>query len=112
MTKWVRVRLANSLTFFIALPLGRLTNRRVRIGGKPAGGTMVPNHGLALRYPPFTPNGRCARYFCRCGEVAEWLKAPVSKTGIPLWGIAGSNPALSAILHRESPRPSAILYLI
>ena len=49
MTKWVRVRLANSLTFFIALPLGRLTNRRVRIGGKPAGGTMVPNHGLALR---------------------------------------------------------------
>ena len=33
----------------------------------------------------------------RNGEVAEWLKAPVSKTGIPLWGIAGSNPALSAI---------------
>ena len=32
-----------------------------------------------------------------CGEVAEWLKAPVSKTGIPFWGIAGSNPALSAI---------------
>ena len=31
------------------------------------------------------------------GEVAEWLKAPVSKTGIPFWGIAGSNPALSAI---------------
>ena len=24
------------------------------------------------------------------------MKAPVSKTGIPLWGIAGSNPALSA----------------
>ena len=30
------------------------------------------------------------------GEVAEWLKAPVSKTGIPDSGIAGSNPALSA----------------
>ena len=34
---------------------------------------------------------------CSCGEVAEWLKAPVSKTGMRLWRIAGSNPALSAI---------------
>jgi hypothetical protein len=32
------------------------------------------------------------------GEVAEWLKATVSKTVIPgKTGIAGSNPALSAI---------------
>jgi hypothetical protein len=30
------------------------------------------------------------------GEVAEWLKAPVSKTGIPVSGIGGSNPPLSA----------------
>ncbi len=29
------------------------------------------------------------------GEVAEWSKAPVSKTGIPQ-GIEGSNPSLSA----------------
>ena len=36
------------------------------------------------------------------GEVAEWLKAPVSKTGIPDSGIAGSNPALSA--RRCDPR--------
>ena len=71
---------------------------------------MVSDHGLALRYPPATPNGRRARYFCRCGEVAEWLKAPVSKTGIPLWGIAGSNPALSAILHRKCLLPMAGFY--
>ena len=30
------------------------------------------------------------------GEMAEWLKAPVSKTGICIPHIAGSNPALSA----------------
>ena len=29
------------------------------------------------------------------------MKAPVSKTGIPLWGIAGSNPALSAICSKS-----------
>ena len=29
------------------------------------------------------------------GEMAEWSKAPVSKTGI-LKGIEGSNPSLSA----------------
>ncbi len=28
------------------------------------------------------------------GEVAEWSKAPVSKTGMPQ-GIEGSNPSLS-----------------
>ena len=31
------------------------------------------------------------------GEVAEWLKAPVSKTGMSFCGIGGSNPPLSAI---------------
>jgi hypothetical protein len=30
------------------------------------------------------------------GEVAEWLKAPVSKTGMGSWSIEGSNPSLSA----------------
>lgn len=30
------------------------------------------------------------------GEVAEWLKAPVSKTGMGLVSIASSNLALSA----------------
>ena len=29
------------------------------------------------------------------GEVSEWLIEPVSKTGVPLAGTAGSNPALS-----------------
>jgi hypothetical protein len=31
------------------------------------------------------------------GEVSEWLIEPVSKTGVPFWGTAGSNPALSVI---------------
>ena len=31
----------------------------------------------------------------RYGEVSEWLIEPVSKTGVPLAGTAGSNPALS-----------------
>jgi hypothetical protein len=31
-----------------------------------------------------------------CGGVAEWFKALVSKTRVPLSGIAGSNPAASA----------------
>ncbi len=29
------------------------------------------------------------------GEVSEWLIEPVSKTGVPFAGTAGSNPALS-----------------
>ncbi len=29
------------------------------------------------------------------GEVSEWLMEPVSKTGVPFTGTAGSNPALS-----------------
>ncbi|GAJ10221.1 unnamed protein product [marine sediment metagenome] len=32
--------------------------------------------------------------------VTEWLIEPVSKTGVPLAGTAGSNPALSAFLVR------------
>ncbi len=27
--------------------------------------------------------------------MSEWLKEPVSKTGVPFMGAAGSNPALS-----------------
>ena len=39
------------------------------------------------------------------GEVAERLKATVSKTVIPdETGIAGSNPALSAISNNIGPR--------
>ena len=50
------------------------------------------------------PAGAASAGAARYGEVAEWLKAPVSKTGIPLWGIAGSNPALSAIqMNSVSP---------
>ena len=39
----------------------------------------------------------------RCyGEVSEWLIEPVSKTGVPFTGTAGSNPALSVIFDREA----------
>ena len=31
----------------------------------------------------------------RSGEVSEWPIEPVSKTGVPFVGTAGSNPALS-----------------
>jgi hypothetical protein len=36
------------------------------------------------------------------GEVSEWLIEPVSKTGVPLAGTAGSNPALSAFFALKS----------
>ena len=40
---------------------------------------------------------------CVCyGEVSEWLIEPVSKTGVPFAGTAGSNPALSVILDRDT----------
>ena len=36
------------------------------------------------------------------GEVAEWLKAPLSKSGIlAKTGIVGSNPTLSAIFFNN-----------
>ena len=35
------------------------------------------------------------------GEVAEWLKAAVSKTAVGLCSTGGSNPSLSAILNRR-----------
>ena len=33
------------------------------------------------------------------GEVAEWLKAPLSKSGKPQKGFEGSNPSLSDFLR-------------
>ena len=36
------------------------------------------------------------------GEVSEWLKEPVSKTGVALVVTVGSNPTLSALIARES----------
>ena len=36
-----------------------------------------------------------SRFIQKSGEVSEWLIEPVSKTGVPLAGTAGSNPALS-----------------
>ena len=38
----------------------------------------------------------------RLGEVSEWLIEPVSKTGVPLAGTAGSNPALSVMLYKDA----------
>ncbi len=32
----------------------------------------------------------------RYGGVPEWLKGPVSKTGVPIFGTVGSNPTSSA----------------
>ena len=34
------------------------------------------------------------------GEMAEWLIAPVLKTGVPK-GIGGSNPSLSARIYED-----------
>jgi adenylate kinase family enzyme len=42
----------------------------------------------------------CASVATNFGEVAEWSKAPVSKTGIPQ-GIEGSNPSLSADINMK-----------
>ena len=36
------------------------------------------------------------------GEVSEWLKEPVSKTGVALVVTVGSNPTLSALIAREA----------
>ena len=43
-----------------------------------------------------------------CGEVPEWLNGPVSKTGMGLRSIEGSNPSLSAIFRK----PRAIVYVL
>ena len=40
----------------------------------------------------------CIGYKSRYGEVSERLIEPVSKTGVPFTGTAGSNPALSGLL--------------
>jgi hypothetical protein len=34
--------------------------------------------------------------------VSEWLKEPVSKTGMPFLGIVGSNPTLSAPISLQA----------
>jgi hypothetical protein len=39
--------------------------------------------------------------FIAVGQVAEWLKAPVSKTGIRLRRIESSNLSLSVAGHRK-----------
>ncbi len=40
----------------------------------------------------------CIDYQSCYGEVSERLKEPVSKTGVPFTGTAGSNPALSGFI--------------
>ena len=62
-------------------------------------GTMGPND---KRIAFFVKN---ATIFL-LGEVAEWSKAPVSKTGMPQ-GIVGSNPTLSATSRKDGWEPSA-----
>jgi hypothetical protein len=43
------------------------------------------------------------------GEVAEWSNAPDSKSGIPVSGIVGSNPTLSA--KQETPDQGVLFFL-
>ncbi len=35
------------------------------------------------------------------GEVSEWFKVPVSKTGVAFCVTVGSNPTLSAFLNQR-----------
>ena len=41
--------------------------------------------------------------------MSEWLKEPVSKTGVLFAGTAGSNPALSVWVGREHARRAATI---
>ncbi len=58
------------------------------------------NTYLGLNILAISPS-QVYKLFCRCyGEVSEWLIEPVSKTGVPFAGTAGSNPALSGKFYR------------
>jgi hypothetical protein len=52
------------------------------------------NNGLTTAKDKLLRDRLLARYLI--GEVAEWSNAPDSKSGIPVSGIVGSNPTLSA----------------
>jgi hypothetical protein len=57
------------------------------------------SENVPILYP--APIPATSRYNARStelGEVAEWSNAPDSKSGIPVSGIEGSNPSLSAII--------------
>ena len=64
----------------------------------PAGKTLLK----LVEYPGFNNSIPISCPVPKAGEVAEWLKAPVSKTGIPFSGIVGSNPTLSVFWRRVS----------
>ena len=53
-------------------------------------------YGSAI-FHPIIREALVAKHTLLKGEVAEWSKAPVSKTGMPQ-GIVSSNLTLSAIL--------------
>ena len=56
---------------------------------------------LGILQPTAPKSGHAPRILANipfpCGEVAEWLKAAVSKAVVPFRGTVGSNPTLSAI---------------
>ncbi len=53
---------------------------------------------LADPSEPVATGERVVSEISRAGEVAEWSNASDSKSDIPLKGIEGSNPSLSAIV--------------
>ena len=57
-------------------------------------------YGTNLILAFFTKTAKNARFKKVKGSVAEWFKAPVSKTGMPK-GIGGSNPPASEIERSE-----------
>lgn len=44
--------------------------------------------------------------------MAEWLKAPVLKTGSPQKGLGGSNPSPSVLFHTEITREGAPVLVV
>ena len=57
---------------------------------------------MAQNIAYFSRFRKCGSFtYVRLGEMAEWSKAPVSKTGIPQ-GIEGSNPSLSAKIENRN----------
>ena len=75
---------------------GRLSRRRSRGVAWP---NTRPCQGRERRFE----SGRDRHSGSRSGEVAEWLKAAVSKTVMGHWPIESSNLSLSASLSERGP---------
>jgi hypothetical protein len=62
---------------------------------------------LKKKEPPFEKMNKKATFASPYREVSEWLKEHAWKVCIPLKGIEGSNPFLSA----EKPAPTGWVFL-